>query len=145
MSDPEREAQAERQVRRGNFREAIALYEQLLTAAPGDERLQRRLAAVRSMLQPSELDRPAALPIPPAPAEEPHTLDALAEACLERGDVERAIRLYERAIEERPHAHLLTERLNELRSWQRGAATGGDTDKKGALERLLSRIGERRR
>lgn len=169
MSDAtDLEAQAERHIRRGGFREALEIFVDLLSRDPSDERLRRRLAAVRAMIQDGELDRPRASATPVA------TPEALAEEAVARGEHARAIALYEQALAARPHATLLAERLAEIRSQApeeplfgaTPAATraapvpaasspaqapvstpsaGLPADRKGALEALLSRVARNRR
>src|SRR2546421_9938445 len=50
----EMEQRAERAVRRGELLVALELFEQLVAMLPDDDRLQRRIEAVRALLQPSE-------------------------------------------------------------------------------------------
>jgi tetratricopeptide (TPR) repeat protein len=150
MSD-ERELIAERQLRRGNLREALALFEELSAAAPLDVRLRQRAETVRGMLQPSELtNAKAASPAAALPEPSAASPVAQAEACADRGDWARAIALYEQAVRERPEAALLRERLAEIRGLAgdlapRSATQALPQDRRAMLEALLERVSAQRR
>jgi tetratricopeptide (TPR) repeat protein len=120
-------AAAEREVRRGNFKDAVDAYEALVRRHPGDASLEERLQTLRGMLQPMELVHPkaaAATARAPEAADEVHE----AEAAANRGDLSAAIAVYRRLILAQPNP-LFEERLGEL------LALAGDPVMRGALPR----------
>ncbi len=139
------EATAERHLRRGELREAVAVLHHLVQALPDDAALAERLAQLEENLQPAELMSPkAALRSDPKTAPSPmHDAEALAS----RGDFAGAITIYRRLLEQNPAADLVRERLAELfqlaqaRSPQRPTASS----RAQVLEHLLERIATRRR
>jgi len=136
MRDPsELEQRAERAVRRGDLLAALQLFEELIAREPADERVQKRMEAVRELLQPAELqDRPPPEPEEPEPRPPPETLTAAEEGELHAsaGRFVAALRCYERAVAEAPDNQLLRERLEELRE----LAPPGDRADLGGAEQL---------
>jgi len=146
------EARAERCVRRGEFAEAVALYDSLLRAFPGDAALSRKLANVQENLQPNELTsarlpRTDSLPLelpPTGPEQEGERLFSL-------GDYGGAAAAYRRALAERPESELVRERLEELYRLARASPRNSPTDsalpkgREPLLRALLDRISARRR
>jgi hypothetical protein len=117
-------AAAEREVRRGNFKDAVDAYEGLVRAHPGDAALAERLETLRGMLQPMELVHPKAAA---ATARAPDGADDVheAEAAANRGDLPTAITLYRRLVGVRPGNALFEERLAELLSMARDPVMRG--------------------
>ncbi|QRK06825.1 hypothetical protein JQX13_43320 [Archangium violaceum] len=145
-------AHAERALRRGELSEALSLYETLCRAFPEDSSLALKLANLREMLQPEELQAlrtsdPPAEPIPlgpSSPAAEGERLFAL-------GDYVGAAAAYRRALHERPDNELFRERLEELYRLARSLPVHSPTDRKlprqaePLLHALLDRLAARRR
>jgi tetratricopeptide (TPR) repeat protein len=138
------ERRAERHLRRGELKEALAAYRSLAAAFPDDPALAGRLGLVQESLQPAEL---AATPSgvraePPGghatPAHQAETLAA-------RGDFRGAIEIYQRLLEDQPRAELLVERLAELRQLASATRSRPALSREHLLEHLLSRISSRRR
>lgn len=123
--DPEvARTEAEREVRRGNFKDAVAIYEALVRAQPGEASLAARLETLREMLQPMELVHPKAAAAT-GRADGPGDAVHEAEAAANRGDLHGAISLYERLVAERPDNPLFAERLEELRALARDPVQRG--------------------
>lgn len=151
----QRQAEAERAVRRGELREALGLYRALLAEAP-DEVLRARIATIESLLQPDELAG-RATPAPPAPTlSRPTTLEQAAEQRFEQGDIPGALSIYQRILSDRPDHELARERLAELQILAPNVAVqvpprpaaqapAQPQDPPALLEALLARIAERRK
>ncbi len=145
--------EAERAVRRGDLKEALALFRQLLAQAPDSSALRARIAAVESLVQPKELSagRPALPPPGSLNFERPPTLEQVAEALFDRGDLAGAAATYERILKARPEHQLAHERLLELRAAaatlpeRRPPSQALPRDKVRLLEELLARVASRRR
>lgn len=144
---------AERAVRRGDLKEALALFRQLLALEPDSSAVRARIAAVESLLQPQELS--AGRPAQPVPGslsfERPPTLEQVAEALFDRGDIAGAAATYERVLKARPGHQLARERLLEIQAAaasqpeQRPPSRALPRDKDRLFEELLARIASRRR
>lgn len=145
--------EAERAVRRGDLKEALALFRRLLSFEPDSAALRARIAAVESLVQPRELSagRPAQPPPGSLSFERPPTPEQVAEALFDRGDIAGAEATYERILKARPGHQLAHERLLEIRA---AAAAQPDRtppapalprDKDRLFEELLARIASRRR
>ena len=118
MTEDERdtlEAKGDRAMRRGELSTALALFQQLTAAFPGDQTLAEKLANLKENLQPSELTSAKSrfVPDPSAPRTGASALDE-AEVLAARGDHAGAIALYRKALAARPDSELLKERLAEL-------------------------------
>lgn len=147
-------AHAERALRRGELSEALSLYETLCRTFPEDSALALRLANVREMLQPQELQtlqaqrasaQPESIPQgPSSPVTEGERLFVL-------GDYAGAAAAYRRALQERPDNELILERLEELYRLARALPMHSPTDRKlprqaePLLNALLDRLAARRR
>ena len=133
MDRDQLEARAERCLRRGELAEAVALYEAMVATFPGDGAVERKLAELKSQLEPSELHGPEA-------RAEGDSLEARAEQLWAEGDLAGAIGVYRRALAEKPDNELIQERLAELFRLARPPH-----DSAAVLRALLERIAERRR
>lgn len=147
-------AHAERALRRGELSEALSLYEALCQTFPGDESLSLRLANVREMLQPQELQTLRALQAsaqPEAIPQGPSSPVAEGERLFVLGDYAGAAAAYRRAFQERPENELIRERLVELYRLARALPVHSPTDRKlprqaePLLNALLDRLAARRR
>lgn len=152
----QRQADAERAVRRGELKEGLAIYRALLAEDPEDPAVRARIATIESLLQPQELTN-----LPPAPASPPPaidlarsaTLEQTAELLFERGDVAGALATYERVLKERPDHDLARERHHELQRLFGASAARPPMPKEPPLplgkpellEALLARISTRRK
>lgn len=110
------ENRAERCLRRGEWSEALALYESVARAFPADSAAQRRVQQVRESIDPEELARssPSAtahIPVSDSPASTP---EAEGERLFALGDFAGAAAAYRQALREKPHSELIKERLIEL-------------------------------
>jgi len=145
------EARADRCVRRGEFAEALDLYQALLQQFPEDEGLQRKLANLSDSLQPNELQsgkaprKESSGPLPRSgPEQEGERLFTL-------GDYAGAAAAYRRALQERPDSQLVRERLEEIFRLAQSLPSSSPTDKplprdpEEKLRALLDRISARRR
>ena len=108
-------AEAERALRRGELKEALRLYHEVLALEPESPPVRARIASIEALVQPSELaERPVDLS-PPRPAhEKPPTAEQTAEMLFERGDYQGALAAYERILQARPGHELARERLLEM-------------------------------
>lgn len=147
-------AHAERALRRGELSEALSLYETLCRTFPEDETLNLRLANVREMLQPQELQTLRALQAsaqPDAIPQGPSSPVAEGERLFVLGDYAGAAAAYRRALQERPDNELIRERLVELYRLARALPVHSPTDRKlprqaePLLNALLDRLAARRR
>jgi tetratricopeptide (TPR) repeat protein len=142
---------AERALRRGELSEAVGLYERLCRAFPQDPGLALKLANLREMLQPEELQaiqaslRHEPMPLgPSSPVTEGERLFTL-------GDYVGAAAAYRRALQERPDSELIRERLVELFGLAQTLPSHSPTDRKlpqqvePFLLALLDRVASRRR
>ena len=145
--------EADRAVRRGELKEALVLLRQLLERDPASEALQARVRSVESLLQPKELFAPQAL-LPRVGSrsfEHPPTLEQVAEALFDHGDIAGALSTYERVLLARPNHQLARERLQEIRAVAGarpkapGRAEALPKAKDRLYEELLARIASRRR
>ena len=119
------EAKADRAMRRGELSTALELFQQLLTAFPGDVGLQRKLSGLKENLQPMEL-------------------------VSAKSDYPGAIARYRKALSEKPDSELLKERLAELfrlvqAQAPRRAAPPAPKTPEGVLSEWLDRISSRRK
>ncbi len=147
MSPEERtalERRAERHLRRGELKEAVAAYRNLAAAFPGDRALQDRLGLVEETLPASDLAR-----TPSGVRAEPSGVHATpahqAEALAARGDFRGAIEIYRRLLATTPQAELLTERVAELEQLASATRSRPALSREHLLEHLLERISTRRR
>jgi hypothetical protein len=109
----EAEARADRALRRGELSSALALYQAISDAFPGDDVIAQKLAGIRESLQPHELSHAKSrAPAEPAPAPSGSVQEA--EALAAKGDYAAAVAIYRRAVAERPDSDLFKERLAEL-------------------------------
>ncbi|WNG47801.1 hypothetical protein F0U60_29470 [Archangium minus] len=148
-------AHAERALRRGELSEALSLYETLCRAFPEDSALALKLANLREMLQPEELQALQALQASPQPVESiplgPSSPAAEGERLFALGDYVGAAAAYRRALHERPDNELFRERLEELYRLARTLPVHSPTDRKlprqaePLLHALLDRLAARRR
>jgi tetratricopeptide (TPR) repeat protein len=147
----QRQADAERAVRRGELKEALSILRQMLAESPGDAQVQVRIAAIESLVQPRELSEARAVPVAPSiDFTRPPTLEQTAEMLLERGDVAGAIATYQRVLKDRPDHELARERCRELEDLHavipRSPAVPTLPESKPELfEALLARIAARRK
>lgn len=137
-------------MRRGEWSEALALFESIARAFPDDTAAQHRLAQVRESVAPEELARPVVRAAPP----EIHgsSPEAEGERLFAIGDYAGAAAAYRRALRDKPHSELIRERLVELfqlaqvsapRSSPTDAALPKDPEDR--LRALLDRIASRKR
>ncbi len=144
----QRQAEAERAVRRGELKQALAIYRELAREAPEDPLLPSRIATIESLLQPDEIF--AAGPAPAAPdLSRSATLEQAAEALFEQGDLPGALATYQRLLQDRPDNELARERLLELQHLARLTAAPPapslPAERPQMLEALLERIAHRRK
>lgn len=145
------ESDAERAVRRGEFKEALRLYHQLLGLAPDNPPVRARIASIEALVQPSELaDRPSEAAAAHSAREKPPTPEQTAEMLFERGDYRGALAAYERILQARPDHGLARERLTEIKQFvafspRSSAPPKLPADEKGIYEALLVRIASRRK
>lgn len=148
--------EAERSVRRGELKQALQIYRELLERAPRDTQVHARIATIESLLQPHELSgSPSSHAMPGLDLSRSTTLEQTAEMLFERGDLAGAIATYERVLRERPDHELARERCVELKRLfdlhappVPGRATPGlslPRGKSDMLEALLGRIASRRK
>ncbi len=144
--------EADRAVRRGELKQALVFLRRLLERDPASETLQARVRSLESLLQPRELLAPQALapPVGSANSERPPTIEQVAEALLDRGDITGALSTYERVVFARPNHQLARERLQELQGLARThtdqePSEGLPQAKDHLYEALLARIASRRR
>lgn len=153
----ELERRADRHLRRGELRDALALYDALVEAFPLDASLQQKRAELKDTLQPSELHHPraafAASDVA-AQAGSSATPQEEGERLFARGDYAGAAAAYRRALRDRPDSVLVRERLEELFQLARGSAPGSaataeahpaPADPVSELKAWLERISRRRR
>jgi tetratricopeptide (TPR) repeat protein len=147
-------AHAERALRRGELNEAVGLYESLCRAFPEDEALGLKLANLREMLQPEELQALQALKAsarPDAIPQGPSTPASEGERLFFLGDYVGAAAAYRRALQEHPENELFRERLVELYRMARSLPVSSPTDRQlprqaePLLHALLDRLAARRR
>ncbi|PTL85564.1 tetratricopeptide repeat protein [Vitiosangium sp. GDMCC 1.1324] len=147
-------AHAERALRRGELSEAVSLYETLCRAFPEDAALVLKLATLREMLQPQELQTLEALEASAQPEsipQGPSSPVAEGERLFALGDYAGAAAAYRRALQERPDNELIRERLEELYRLARALPVHSPTDRKlprqaePLLNALLDRLAARRR
>jgi tetratricopeptide (TPR) repeat protein len=138
------ERNAERSLRRGELRDAVASFRTLADAFPGDEALAGRLALVEETLQPAELaGAMASARSDPSGTHRSPTHQAEAQAA--RGDFKGAIAIYEELLQQTPQADLLRDRLGELRQLAAATRAHPALSREHLLEHLLERISSRRR
>lgn len=147
-------AEAERCIRRGDLREALALYREILASNPQDAATAGRIGALSELLS---ADGPAApMPAPfrlatPPPA---HTAEQRAEVLFEKGEYPAALAAYDEILRARPDHELARERHREIEALAGAAlspAKAGPSEpplprgsRKELLEALLARIATRR-
>jgi len=139
---------AERAVRRGDLKEGLRLYRELLSRAPADPAARGRLASIESLLQPSELVE--RLVAPPNPTlDKAQTPEQLAEALFDRGEYAASLATYERILQARPDHQLARERCEEIRhlAHMQGPSPrrSEPADRTSILEGLLVKVATRRR
>lgn len=148
------EIRAERCVRRGEWSEALALFEQLARAFPGDPTIERKLTQVRENVAPEELQRAALAARQPRAEDLPagQSPEAEGERLFAIGDYAGAAAAYRRALKEKPHSELIRERLVELFQLaqvapRRASPTDAvlPVDPEDKLRALLDRIASRKR
>ena len=144
------EAKADRAMRRGELSTALELFQQLLTAFPGDVGLQRKLSGLKENLQPMELVSAKSRFVPEPPSTKSAAPLDEAEALAAKGDYAGAIARYRKALSEKPDSELLKERLAELfrlvqAQAPRRAAPPAPKTPEGVLSEWLDRISSRRK
>jgi tetratricopeptide (TPR) repeat protein len=135
----ELEHKAERSLRRGELREALALFRQLAQAFPGDAQLASRLAQVEGNLQSGELTSGKNV----FRAEAPGTFTSPtheAEALASRGDFAGAVSIYRKVLAANPAAELVKERLTELFQLAQARTGPRAVNKEQLLQHLLERV-----
>ncbi|MDF1562634.1 MAG: hypothetical protein P1V51_06305 [Deltaproteobacteria bacterium] len=129
MSDPiggadpneEKRREAEREVRHGNFRGALALFKELAAADPGNAAYAARIATLEEGLQPMELHHPKAAA---GAAARPLANDLQeGEAAANVEDYARAVACYRRVVAADPDNELAADRLQELEGLLAAQAT----------------------
>ncbi|MGC4114074.1 MAG: hypothetical protein QM765_05330 [Myxococcales bacterium] len=160
MSDRvQRQAEAERAVRRGELKQALALYRELARETPEDPLIPSRIATIESLLQPDEIIAASFVPAPaqasPLSLSRSATLEQTAEQLFERGDIKGAVALYQKVLAEKPDNELARERYEELAQLtsprpepvapQDPPAPPLPAEKPELLEALLARITHRRK
>jgi tetratricopeptide (TPR) repeat protein len=110
----ETEARADRSKRRGELAQALAGYNAILAAFPGDEAVQRKLAELQDSVDPAELRHPKANFADAAPGGPAQTAEQEGERLFAAGDYPGAIGALRRALAERPDNELVKERLGEI-------------------------------
>lgn len=160
-------AEAERRIKRGELREALALYEQVAAHKPGDATAAGKVATLRELIAPDGATvpgpdsfgprgNPAPTPAPRTPGAAPtQTPEQRAEAHFEAGDFAAALAAWRAILAARPDHELARERVRELESLVGAAAPGAGRAPTGAppaagppeavLRDLLERIAARRR
>ncbi len=149
-------SEAERRVKRGELREALALYERVLEMDPADAAALSRVKTLNEMIAGDGSQTPMrAASTEPAPMAQ--TAEQRAEAQMQRGDLRGALATYGELLRIRPDHQLARERHAEiealLRASDRAAAAPRAAPvaerpglpKERILEELLRRIAERRR
>jgi len=145
------EADAERALRRGELKEALQLYHQVLEECPDNPPVRARIASIEQLVQPSELSaRPAEAAAARPAREKPPTPEQTAEMLFERGDYQGALAAYQRILQSRPDHALARERWNEISQLvelnPRSAAVPElPADETGPYEALLVRLASRRK
>jgi tetratricopeptide (TPR) repeat protein len=132
-------AQAERLIRRGELREALAALLALVRQHPADEHLKQRLVAVRSLVDDPPKQPPKTGSFPP---------EQVAEAFAAKGDLKSAVAIYEKLHQFRPDHVPTRERLAHFRALTRppSAPTPAPvpaplpSDPRALLEELLRRV-----
>src|SRR5438093_10309963 len=114
------ESRADRALRRGELSEALALYQSVAGAFPGDAEVEGKIAHVKENLQDGELFSAKAnfkegKPTAQTPEQEGERLFAA-------GDYPGAIAAYRKALGEKPDSELIRERLAEIFRLARPAA-----------------------
>ncbi len=102
---------AEREVRRGNFKAALSLYESLSAEEPDNAVLRERMKDLGELLQPMELMHPKTA-AEPTPSDISRLHEA--EAAVNRGEIAGAIDEYRALLRQSPENALIRERLEEL-------------------------------
>ena len=157
----ETEAKADRFLRRGELADAAVLYEQILSAFPGDPAVESKLENLRDSLNPSELHAAKQRQAAPQKAKaQPKALtpEQEGEEFFAQGDYVNAAAAYRRALKEKPDNELLKERLVEIFSLAQAQNPGArpskpalrvapppPQDPEDVLKSLLGRIAERKR
>jgi tetratricopeptide (TPR) repeat protein len=140
----ELERRAERSLRRGELRDAVASFRALAAAFPADVALAERLALLEETLEPAELAATVGA-TRSDPSGTDHSPIHRAEALAGRGDFQGAIALYRKLLLEAPRAPLLSERLTELEQLADATRSNPVLSREHVLEGLLDRIATRRR
>jgi tetratricopeptide (TPR) repeat protein len=162
----EKEAMAERFVRRGELLKALTLFRQVAAAQPGRADLTQRMRELAESMDPAEL-RAASGPAQ-VPAKAPTaTPEEEGERLFQLGDYAGAAAAYRKALEAKPSSTLIRERLVELFQLAQaqngrpatarpaqpptgapqaaGQARATPVDPEALLRSFLDRISERRR
>lgn len=138
------EHRAERALKRGELRDALAMFRALADAFPEDPAVRARLGQLEGSVEPLEL-----MGARGGFRSEPSNFFASpqheAEAHAARGDFRRAIDIYRSLIKATPSAELFRERLTELEQHAQARAPVPTATKTQLLEHLLERIASRRR
>lgn len=109
----EKEALAERFVRRGELLKALTLFRQVAAAQPGRQDLAQRMRELAESMDPAEL-RAASGPVPVATEAPTATPEEEGERLFQLGDYAGAAAAYRKALEAKPSSTLIRERLVEL-------------------------------
>ena len=143
---------AERCVKRGELREALALYQQIVALSPGDANAARRVKTLEELVAAEGSSPALARPRREAPAPA-QSAEQRAELMVERGDHAGALRTYAEILRLRPDHKLAQERHNQISAL---LAESGDAARKAtapkepmtreaALLQLRDRVASRRR
>jgi tetratricopeptide (TPR) repeat protein len=137
---------AERHLRRGELSEALAQFEALALAFPGDAPLASRVAEMRENLQPAELLNPRSNFHSEPDVASRGPVDE-AEAMAARGDYAGAMARYRQLLSERPDSELIRDRLAELFRMVQAQRPRDPPPRlrEALLSELLGRISSRRR
>lgn len=147
-------AEAERCVKRGELREALSLYEQIIAASPSDAAAAARAKTIGELVAADGGGAVAPRPGRVEPAPEVQSAEQRAEAMFERGDHAGALRTYAEILRIRPDHELARERHNQIsalvaspdgHSEQRAPQRAQPQTREQVLVELRDRIASRRR
>jgi hypothetical protein len=146
----EKEALAERHLRRGEWARALELFVALAEEFPANPAFAQKAQHIRDNLQPSELTHPKAR-APGAEVVSALTPEQEGERRFSLGDYAGAAACYRRALRDKPQSELIQERLAELFALAQVAPTARPEpealprEREPRLKELLERIASRKR